>query len=132
MINEQTKVLLKAGKKVYKLGFGQSPFPVPGEVVEALIVHAAVKDYLPVKGLYELRVAVADHLKRVQNLNYTADNILIGPGSKELIYSSPRPVGFPTNPKPICWDEKPSGWILNPRTTGAWIPKHSIGPFNRK
>lgn len=28
-INEESKRLISAGKNVYKLGFGQSPFPVP-------------------------------------------------------------------------------------------------------
>ena len=28
-INEETKRLQDLGKKVYKFGFGQSPFPVP-------------------------------------------------------------------------------------------------------
>jgi aspartate aminotransferase len=28
-INEESKRLIASGKNVYKLGFGQSPFPVP-------------------------------------------------------------------------------------------------------
>ena len=32
-INEETKRLHDQGKKVYKFGFGQSPFPVP-EIVK--------------------------------------------------------------------------------------------------
>ena len=35
-INEKSKDLISKGKKVYKFGFGQSPFPVPNKVVEAL------------------------------------------------------------------------------------------------
>lgn len=45
-INEHTNELIRQGKKVYKLGFGQSPFPVPVEVVKALIEHAHEKDML--------------------------------------------------------------------------------------
>ena len=35
-INEETKRLQNQGKKVYKFGFGQSPFPVPENVKEEL------------------------------------------------------------------------------------------------
>ena len=36
LINEKSKQLLKEGKKIYKLCFGQSPFPVPESVVNEL------------------------------------------------------------------------------------------------
>ena len=35
-INEKSKELISKGKKVYQFGFGQSPFPVPEKIVEAL------------------------------------------------------------------------------------------------
>ena len=50
-INEQSNALRRAGRRIYKLGLGQSPFPVPSEVVDALKHHAHEKDYLPVTGL---------------------------------------------------------------------------------
>ena len=36
VINEKCKDLIQQGKKVYNFGFGQSPFPVPKKIVEAL------------------------------------------------------------------------------------------------
>ena len=36
VINEKSKELILQGKKVYQFGFGQSPFPVPEKIVEAL------------------------------------------------------------------------------------------------
>ena len=36
VINEKSKKLISEGKKVYQFGFGQSPFPVPEKIVEAL------------------------------------------------------------------------------------------------
>ena len=51
--------LIADGRKVFKLGLGQSPFPVPPLVVQSLREHAAEKEYQPVRGLYELRRAVA-------------------------------------------------------------------------
>ncbi len=85
-INEKSNEMIKQGKTVYKLGLGQAPFPVPGVVVEALKENAHKKDYLPVRGLYELRQAVAEYYKKSQNLEYSFDDILIGPGSKELMF----------------------------------------------
>ena len=46
-INEKSKELILNGKKVYRFGFGQSPFPVPEKVVSALKKNAHKKDYLP-------------------------------------------------------------------------------------
>ena len=31
-INEKSKKLIAKGKKVYRFGFGQSPFPVPNKI----------------------------------------------------------------------------------------------------
>jgi aspartate aminotransferase len=85
-INERMQELIQAGQEVYKLGFGQSPFPVPAPVVEALKANAHQKDYLPVKGLHALRATIAQYWKRVQGLEYTAEDIMISPGSKELLF----------------------------------------------
>lgn len=85
-INELSNQLIKDGKTVYKFGLGQSPFPVPETVVEALRQNAHQKDYLPVKGLYELRKAVAGFNYRHQGIATDPEDILIGPGSKELIF----------------------------------------------
>jgi aspartate aminotransferase len=85
-INERSNALLAEGKRIFKLGLGQSPFPVPGVIVNALRNHATEKDYLPVKGLPELRSAVADFHRRKDHVNAQPDGVLIGPGSKELMF----------------------------------------------
>lgn len=85
-INELSNKLKQQGKKVYKFGLGQSPFPVPKIIVEELRVNAFQKDYLQVKGLLPLREAVADYHSRRNDLHCNADDVLIGPGSKELMF----------------------------------------------
>ena len=85
-INELSKALSKQGKKIYAMGLGQSPFPVPSVVVEALKFHAHEKDYLNVKGLEALRQAVANFHRQKDNVNIKAKDIIIGPGSKELMF----------------------------------------------
>ncbi len=85
-INERCEVLRRQGRRVFRLGLGQSPFPVPEVVVEELQAHAHEKDYLPVHGLRELREAVAEFHRRGDGLPGTGDDVLIGPGSKELMF----------------------------------------------
>ncbi|MCX4241486.1 pyridoxal phosphate-dependent aminotransferase [Paraliomyxa miuraensis] len=85
-INERSNSLIAQGREVLKLGLGQSPFPVPEPVVEALRRNAHEKDYLPVKGLAALRDAVADYHSRSNGLVRTGEDVLIGPGSKELMF----------------------------------------------
>ncbi len=85
-INEQANRLKAAGQTIYKFGLGQSPFPVVSPVVEALKANAKQKDYLPVTGLPALCEAVAAYYHRTQGLDYKAENIMIGPGSKELMF----------------------------------------------
>jgi len=85
-INERSKQLIAEGKKVYRFGLGQSPFPVPDRVVEALRLHAPQKDYLPVKGLPRLRETVAEFHRKKDGVNAHADGVMIGPGSKELVF----------------------------------------------
>lgn len=86
LINEYSNQLIREGKTVYKLGLGQSPFPVPDIVVKSLQEHAGEKDYLAVKGLPALRQSIAGFYQRHWQIDYPIDNILIGPGSKELLF----------------------------------------------
>lgn len=84
-INERSNAMLAAGRTVYKLGLGQSPFPVPNVVVQTLRDAAHEKDYLPVVGLPALRAAVAAYHGR-QGVTFAPEDVLIGPGSKELMF----------------------------------------------
>ena len=85
-INEKSKKLIALGKKIYRFGFGQSPFPVPEKIVSVLKENAAKKDYLPMQGLPELREAISKYLKKNTNNSFSKDNIIITPGSKEGMF----------------------------------------------
>jgi len=84
-INEESNRLKKSGKKIYKFGFGQSPFPVPESVISALKANANKHTYLPMQGLEELRSAISDNLNKNNN-NFNKEDIVIGPGTKELMF----------------------------------------------
>ncbi|MBK8610762.1 MAG: aminotransferase class I/II-fold pyridoxal phosphate-dependent enzyme [Chitinophagaceae bacterium] len=85
-INQHCKELAAQGQHIYKLGLGQSPFPVPESVVNALRLYAPQKDYLHVQGLPELRKAVADFHRKKDGVDILPNNVIIGPGSKELLF----------------------------------------------
>jgi aspartate aminotransferase len=85
-INEESKKLEKSGKKIYRFGFGQSPFPVPESIISALKINANKHSYLPMQGLEELRLAIANYLNQNNNNNFNKENIIIGPGTKELMF----------------------------------------------
>ncbi len=84
-INERSNNLAKDGKKIFKFGFGQSPFPIPESIVLELKKHSNKNKYLPMQGLEELRIAIANYLNKYNSNNFKSNNIIIGPGSKELM-----------------------------------------------
>tara|TARA_R110002072_G_scaffold64203_1_gene159076 strand:+ start:52521 stop:53810 length:1290 start_codon:yes stop_codon:yes gene_type:complete len=85
-INLQAKALSRSGKDVVHLGFGQSPFPVPQSIQEALAKNAHQKDYLPTRGLPDLCSKIAAYHNQHFNYSVKEDFVLVGPGSKELIF----------------------------------------------
>ena len=86
LINETSRKLEEQGKIIYKFGFGQSPFKVPENVVKELKDNAHQNKYLPMQGLFELRNAVAKYTSKKKNYDYKSENVIIGPGSKELMF----------------------------------------------
>ena len=50
-INEISRQLEEKGKKIFKFGFGQSPFQVPTDIVNELKKNAHQNKYLPMQGL---------------------------------------------------------------------------------
>tara|TARA_B100001142_G_C14341791_1_gene658187 strand:+ start:2822 stop:4048 length:1227 start_codon:yes stop_codon:yes gene_type:complete len=85
-INEISRDLEIEGKKIFKFGFGQSPFQVPLEVVNELKNNAHQNKYLPMQGLKDLRECVAKYTSNKKNYSYKSENVIIGPGSKELMF----------------------------------------------
>ena len=85
-INEESNRLKKKGKKVYKFGFGQSPFPIPESVVSTLKNNANKNTYLPMQGFEELRKTISNFLNKNNNNDFNKENILVGPGTKELMF----------------------------------------------
>ena len=85
-INEQSKKLEMEGKKIFKFGFGQSPFQIPPDVVNELKNNASKNKYLPMQGLKDLREAIATYTNSKKNYLYKSEDVIIGPGTKELMF----------------------------------------------
>jgi Aspartate/tyrosine/aromatic aminotransferase len=85
-INEISKKLELQGKKIIKFGFGESPFPVPEKVVDELKKNAHQKSYLSIQGLEDLRIAISKYESKKKNRNFSPEQIIVGPGSKELMF----------------------------------------------
>ncbi len=102
-INERSLQLRDQGRTVYRLGLGQSPFPVPNSIVEALRLNAPEKDYLNVKGLTALRESVAEFHRKHDQIEAHADGVIIGPGSKELMFLAQIAFYGEINVTAPCW-----------------------------
>ena len=85
-INEISKDLEAKGKKIFKFGFGQSPFEIPENIILELKNNANKNKYLAMQGLLDLRREIANYSNKKNIYNYKPENILIGPGSKELMF----------------------------------------------
>ena len=69
-INEISRQLEEKGKKIFKFGFGQSPFQIPTDVINELKNNAHQNKYLPMQGLLELREAIAKFESSRKNYIY--------------------------------------------------------------
>ncbi len=91
IINDQIKRYrencLKCGctRPYHHFAFGQSPFMPPPTVIEALSDNASKHDYLPTAGIKQLRESAAKFYEHNFGLNCGAEQIIISPGSKEMI-----------------------------------------------
>ena len=85
-VNETVNRLWQQGERVFHMGFGESRFDVHPRLQKALSEHANKKSYLPARGLPQLVEAVADYYSAKLEMDFNASQVLIGPGSKSLIY----------------------------------------------
>ncbi len=86
LINEASRLKESSGNTIYKFGFGQSPFLPPQYVIDRLAELSKHKEYVNVQGIEPLREAVATFHNHYDQLNVSAENVVVGPGSKMLIY----------------------------------------------
>lgn len=71
----------------YGFAFGQSPFPVPKLIQNALVNNASKGAYAAVSGISELRDAISNYNKHYFHMDVDPARIYVGPGTKELIFN---------------------------------------------
>ena len=90
-INDQINAFREDCRKMdctrpyHHFAFGESPFSPPPTVIEALAANASKHSYLPTGGMVPLRDRIAGYYKRNFGLDCSGHQVIIGPGSKEMI-----------------------------------------------
>ncbi|MFW9956003.1 MAG: aminotransferase class I/II-fold pyridoxal phosphate-dependent enzyme, partial [Candidatus Thorarchaeota archaeon] len=87
-MNETVRQLRKSGKEVFHLGFGESPFPIHPMIQKALCDNAHQRSYLPTQGILPLREQVCRFYENMFGFHVVPDQIVVGPGSKVLLYNA--------------------------------------------
>ena len=85
--------LASEGKNIINLGIGQPDFKTPQHIVEAGI--KALRDghhgYTQSTGIPNLREAVSNDIRKRYNQDISAENVMIVPGGKVIIFFSVTP-----------------------------------------
>ena len=87
LINQISHQRAKQSKSIFHFGFGQSPFPIPTKIYSSLSAFADKKHYSSVQGELPLREAVCEFHRHFENKSWHPEQIIIGAGSKILIFS---------------------------------------------
>lgn len=85
-INEAVNQLWQQGEQAFHMGFGESRFDVHPRLQKSLSDSANKKSYLPARGLPALIDSVASYYTSKLGRPFSSSQVLIGPGSKSLIY----------------------------------------------
>jgi len=84
----RAKQLEAQGRDIVHLEIGQPDFKTPGNIIEA--AYAAMKNgytgYTPTPGLPEAREAIAAYCRRHKKVNAKAENVIIVPGGKPIMF----------------------------------------------
>ncbi len=88
-VNAKAKELAKKGMNIISLAAGEPDFDTPENIKQAAIdaINSGRTKYTAVGGTNELKNAVIEKFKRENNLSYSAEEIIIGTGGKQVIYN---------------------------------------------
>ena len=89
-VTQKARELKAAGKNIISLGAGEPDFDTPDYVKEAAIkaIREGETKYTAVDGIPELKDAIIAKFQRDNNLEYSRDQISVGPGGKAVIYNA--------------------------------------------
>ena len=89
-ISTKARALKAEGRDIISLSAGEPDFDTPQNVKDAAIraIQSGDTKYTDVPGTKALRQAVADKFKRDSGLDYSADEIIISTGGKQVIFNA--------------------------------------------
>ena len=86
-MSKKSREIAAQGHNVINLSVGEPDFKTPKHICDA--AKKAIDDgfhaYTPVSGIPELRTAIAEKLKRENNLDWKAENIIVSTGAKHSL-----------------------------------------------
>lgn len=84
---EKARELEKKGVKVIYLSVGEPDFDTPQHIKEAAweAIKSGYTHYTLSQGILELREAIAEKLQNENNIDVTAENVIVTPGAKQAI-----------------------------------------------
>jgi aspartate aminotransferase len=113
-VDSKAKQMKAQGIDVIGFGAGEPDFDTPDFIKESAIkaLKAGKVRYTPAEGTLELRTAVAEKLKRDNNLTYAPEQVIVNIGAKHSIYAAMQAVIDPGDevimPAPF--------WVTYPET----------------
>ena len=89
-ISTKARALKAQGRDIISLSAGEPDFDTPQNVKDAAIraIQSGDTKYTDVAGTKALRQAAADKFKRDSGLDYSADEIIISTGGKQVIFNA--------------------------------------------
>lgn len=86
----KAKALEAQGKEIIHLEIGEPDFDTPRNIIEAAIkaLNSGYTHYTPAPGLMEVRQAIADYATKQKGVPYTAEEVVVTPGGKPIMFFS--------------------------------------------
>jgi len=89
-VSQKARELKAAGKDVIGLGAGEPDFDTPNNIKNAAIkaIRGGDTKYTAVDGTPALKNAIIKKFKKENNLKYSAEEITVGTGGKQVLYNA--------------------------------------------
>jgi len=89
-VAQKARELKAKGRDVISLGAGEPDFDTPDNIKKAAIdaINRGETKYTAVAGIIELREAIAAKFKRENNLEYTANQVIVATGGKQILFNA--------------------------------------------
>ncbi|MEH6631771.1 MAG: pyridoxal phosphate-dependent aminotransferase [Halopseudomonas aestusnigri] len=89
-MTQRASILREQGRDIITLSQGEPDFPTPVSICEAGIeaIRAGNTRYTAVAGIEPLREAIIEKFSRDNDLNFSADQISVGCGAKQVLFNA--------------------------------------------